>query len=114
MPSKQQQFIYTLHPNRLEMLSSGPTSVEASTIGEHVMYLERLAGQGSVLLAGRTQTSDENTFGIVILNTDSEASARAIMAEDPAVANGVMSSAIYPYSIAVVSPNILSAHSDDA
>jgi uncharacterized protein YciI len=96
------QFLYTTHPTRLQMLTDGPTPEERATVGRHVDYLSQLAEQGVVLLAGRTQTRDEHTFGIVILQARSEEAAQAIMRNDPAIAGGVMRGTLYPYRIAVL------------
>jgi uncharacterized protein len=100
------QFIYTLRPCRLEMLTSGPTPEESVALAAHVQYLEDLAGEGAVLLAGRTQTADEQTFGIVILEVGLESDAQTIMKSDPAILNGLMTGQLFPYQIAVASPNI--------
>ena len=56
------------------------------------------------MLAGRTQTTDEHTFGIVIFQAQNYNLAVKIMEEDPAVKHGVMSCRLYPYAIAVASP----------
>ena len=97
------QFIYTVQPTRLEMLTVGPTEDETSAVQAHVEYLEHLAQQGKVLLAGRTQTADVDTFGLVILDVETEPEAQALMDNDPAVASGVMVARLYPYAIAVLS-----------
>jgi uncharacterized protein YciI len=96
------QFLYTTYATRLQMLTEGPTAAEQATVGRHVDYLSRLAERGVVLLAGRTQTRDEHTFGIVILQAESEEAAMAVMREDPAIAGGVMRGTLYPYRIAVI------------
>lgn len=114
MKKQLSQFIYTLHVTRNAMLSSGPSPEEAVALRAHVDYLERFAIEGKVLLAGRTQTTDENTFGIVIINFTTEAEANELMKNDPAIAAGVMVGHLSPYSIAVVSPNILKNHNHDA
>ena len=100
------QFIYMLRPRRLGMLTSGPTPEESVALAAHVEYLEELAGEGVVLLAGRTQTADEQTFGIVILEAGLESDAQAIMSSDPAILNGLMTAQLFPYQIAVASPDI--------
>lgn len=95
-------YLYTLHPSRLEMLVHGPTPEEAEIVAQHFAYLKQLTEQGIVVLAGRTLNTDENSFGIAILQTDSEEEARTIMQNDPAVKQQVMRAALYPYRIALM------------
>lgn len=103
---KKQQYLYRIAPRRVAMLSSGPTEQESQILKDHLAYLQRLAAAGVVLLAGRTQTSDKDTFGIVILEAESEGDAEHIMKDDPAVKNDVMDAQLFPYSIAVLSESI--------
>jgi uncharacterized protein YciI len=100
------QYIYKLHPIRPEMLTQGPTESENEVLQSHVIYLKELSEKSIVLLSGRTQTSDDATFGIVILKADSESSAVKIMKNDPAVKHGVMSAELFPYKISTLSPSI--------
>lgn len=95
------QYLYTIKPVRLEMLTAGPTPEEDEIVSQHIAYLQRLAQEGVVVLAGRTQTADSDTFGIVILNANSEAEARQRMERDPAVKGGVMRAELYPFRVAV-------------
>ena len=95
------QFIYRLLPTRLEMLTVGPTEREAEIVRQHFEYLQGLTAAGIVLVAGRTQTADERTYGIVVLVAQSEASARQLMAEDPAVKHGVMRAELSPFRVAL-------------
>ena len=55
-----------------------------------------------MILMGRTQNNDENTFGICIFEAEDEAAARRIMENDPAVLGGVMTATLYPYKIALM------------
>ena len=96
-----QQFLYRLQVTRSEMLSGGPTPEEARVVGAHLNYLKKLAEEGVVVLAGRTQNNDESTFGIVILNAADEAAARAVMENDPAVKGSVMHATLFPFRVAV-------------
>jgi uncharacterized protein YciI len=96
-----QEFLYRLCPTRLEMVTRGPTDEEARILDQHFSYLKGLADQGTVLLAGRTQNADESTFGIVILQAESEDSAREIMRNDPAVKHELMSAELYPFKTAL-------------
>ena len=61
-----------------------------------------MAQKGVVVLAGRTQTADDTTFGIVIINSDSEEEARQHMESDPAVEGGVMHAELFPFRVAVM------------
>lgn len=55
-------------------------------------------------MAGRTTGDD--VFGIVIVDTDDEDQARAIMNADPAVAHELMHAELYPYRIAVIGAGV--------
>ena len=105
---KTNQYIYKLHPMRPGMLAAGPTETESRMLVDHVTYLEQLSENSVVLLAGRTQTTDDSTFGIVILKADSESNARDIMKNDPAVIGGVMNAELFPYKISILSRSIVS------
>ena len=96
------QYLYTIHPTRLEMLTNGPTPEEAEIVSQHFSYLEGLTERGVVVLAGRTQNTDESSFGIVIFNAQSEEAAHEVMENDPAVKNGVMRAKLYPYRVALM------------
>ncbi len=102
------QYTYILRPLRLAMLTEGPNEEEAKALAAHVKYLDEGSVNGPILLAGRTQTSTEKTFGIVILQAETLADAESIMHNDPAVAAGVMHAELFPYRIAVLSPDIQS------
>ena len=84
------------------MLTHGPTAEEAEIVAQHFAYLQQLTERGVVVLAGRTLTTDENSFGIAIFCADSEAAAREVMEHDPAVQYRVMQAELYPYRIALM------------
>ena len=84
------------------MVADGPTPEEAETVSRHLAYLKDLTEKGVMILVGRTQNSDESTFGIAIFEAEDEIAARTIMENDPAVAGGVMSAALYPYKVALM------------
>ena len=96
------QFLYFLKPTRLGMVTDGPTPEEAETVSRHFAYLSDLTEKGVMILVGRTQNSDESTFGIAIFEAEDESTARTIMENDPAVVGGVMSATLYPYKIALM------------
>lgn len=97
------QFAYRIRPTRVAMLVEGPTEREAGVMARHVEYLRDLAERGQVLLAGRTLTADARTFGIVVFEAASEDAARRVMQDDPAVSEGVMQAALWPFRVAFAS-----------
>jgi len=95
------QFLYRIQPARPGMLTEAPTEHEAQVLGEHFAYLSELADRGTVLMAGRTLTADDRTFGIAILVASTFAEAETIMNDDPAVKHGVMRAELFPYRVAL-------------
>jgi uncharacterized protein YciI len=83
------------------MLKKGPTEEEVDILTRHFSYLKDLTDRGTVLLAGRTQNQDEWTFGIVILQIESEESAMQLMKNDPAVRHKVMRAELFPFKTAL-------------
>lgn len=96
-----QQFIYTIKPIRLGMLTDGPTERETEILDNHVKYLAGLTEAGIVFSAGRTLTTDESTFGVVMFQADDRGFAMQLMNADPAVQHGVMEATLFPYRIAL-------------
>ena len=94
------EFLYMVRPTRPGMVTEGPTPEEMAILGQHMSYLSDLTRQGQVLLFGRTQNNDENTFGLVVFTAPSEDDARRLMNEDPAVSAGLMEATLYPYQVA--------------
>lgn len=104
------QYLYRIQPIRPTLLTEGPTQDEAAVLQQHVSYLENLAKEGTVLLAGRTQTEDPSAFGIVILQAETAEMAHSLMENDPAVHHEVMRAELFPYRIAVLSDQIIQAN----
>ena len=96
------QYLYKIQPVRPEMLTEELTQFEKKTMSDHFERLKELMAKGVVILAGRTQNTDHSSFGIVIINADSEVVPRRIMHEDPAVKNRVVRGELYPYKIALL------------
>ena len=96
------EYLYRIRPTRADMVNLGATPAEEAAIDLHFAYLQAAAALGAVLLAGRTFTSDADSFGIVILRAESNSRARAFMLADPAVNAGVMNAELYPFRIALL------------
>lgn len=100
--SERRQYLYKITPSRLGMLTEGPTPREQELVASHFAYLSDLTQRGIVLLAGRTLNADTDTFGIIIFSADDDDQARQIMADDPAVRQGVFHAKLYPYRVALI------------
>ena len=93
------QYIYKLQATRQSMLTEGPTVDEERALNAHVSYLNEQLAAGRVILFGRTQTTDEDTFGIVIFEAGDEHAADKFMRADPAISAAVMEARLWPYAI---------------
>ncbi len=82
------------------------TPSEEKIMGEHFEYLKDLTAKNQVILAGPCFGLK---IGIIILQVESEAEARAIMAKEPSVVQGVHKFEIYPMVVSLLteyqSPN---------
>lgn len=94
------EYIYMLKVTRPEMLTEGPTIDEEQALDRHFRYLQEQLTAGRVILFGRTQTTHDATFGLVIFEASDDDAAEAFMQADPALAEGCMSAEVYPYLIA--------------
>ena len=92
-------FLVILRPAREEMPLE-PTADESRIVDEHYANLVRLRDEGKLVVAGPSVVPGD-TIGIVVLSVDDELEARAIVAADPAVSNGVMVAELRPLRIAV-------------
>lgn len=103
MSNNVNQFIYVLKliPRLLD--EDNWTKTEEDIVGRHFSALQSLQKDGRLILAGRTLNDDPDSFGIVILQVESEDEAKILMENDPAVREGIMTAKIYPYSVALIS-----------
>lgn len=94
------EFIYRLELiERLEK-DENWTDDDNRIVNEHFDYLKNLLSQNRLILAGRT--TNENKFGIVIFEAETNENAQDIMNNDPAVLNGIMTSELFPYRVALI------------
>jgi uncharacterized protein YciI len=94
-------YLYRIQPVRPAMLL-GSTPAEDAVIERHFAYLADLTERGVVLLAGRTLTTDECSFGIAVFRAVDEAAARALVDADPAVSERVMRAELFPFRVALL------------
>jgi len=102
MENQKKQFIYVLKLIPYLLDEANWTEKEEDIVNRHFNSLQSLLKEGKLILAGRTLNMDEKTFGIVILEVDSEIDAENIKNSDPAVAEGVMTAELFPYRVALI------------
>ena len=102
MEDGKKQYLYMLRLKPSLAQGEKWTEAEEKAVEEHFQRLEKLLEEGTLIMAGRTQTMDEKTFGIVILETETEEEAYVLMETDPAVAEGVMTAELFPYKVALM------------
>lgn len=102
MANNKKQFIYVLRLIPSLLNEENWTEREENIVDRHFAKLQELLEEGKLVLAGRTLSLDEKTFGIVILEAESEEEALIIMENDPAVAEGIMKAELFPYRIALI------------
>jgi uncharacterized protein YciI len=101
MKNKSRQYIYVLKVLPRYLNPSNWTETENKILDDHFSELKKLMENGKLILAGKTQGLDEKTFGIVIIETETEEEATRIMQNDPAVSGGIMKAELFPYQIAL-------------
>jgi uncharacterized protein len=107
MSAENKQYIYVLKLLPEFLNADLWTDKEERIIDNHFAVLKMLLFEGKLILAGKTLGIDEKTFGIVILEVDSEEEANTIMSNDPAVVGGLMIAELYPYEVALMNSGII-------
>jgi uncharacterized protein YciI len=94
-----------LQPVREAMLLEGPNALEWELIEEHFAYLEEAMKDGLVLMAGRTLTMDETSFGMVVFKAESLEAAHDFMENNPAVQKGMIKHELFPFRVSLLNPS---------
>ena len=102
MVNEKKQFIYVLKLIPPLLNVANWTEQEEKIVGRHFAKLQELLQEGKLVLAGKTLGIDEKTFGIVILEVETEDEAMIIMRNDPAVSEKIMTAELFPYKIALM------------
>ena len=93
------EWIYFLHPPR-EDFAETMTDEEQEVWGRHFERLQQLLADGVLVLAGPT-LGPVNT-GVCVFEADDEASARAVMEADPAIAEGFATGELRPFRVSLL------------
>jgi len=104
-PEKPKQFIYVLHLVPRLYADASWTDEDKKVLQRHFVRFQEAIKAGKLILAGRTSESGDKTFGIAIFEAKDEAAARKFMEEDPAVAVGLMTAELHPFTVALEHKN---------
>lgn len=99
VPAKQ-HFIIRIQPVREGFIEKA-TKEESQVMGEHFVYLKKLTAEGKVVLAGPS-INGPKTFGLIVVEVENEAEARAIMEGDPSYKAGVQKGEVLPFRLALI------------
>jgi len=102
---KPKQFIYVLHLVPRLYADASWTDEDKKVLQLHFVRFQEAIKAGKLILAGRTSESGDKTFGIAIFEAKDEAAARKFMEEDPAVAVGLMTAELHPFTVALEHKN---------
>jgi len=102
---KPKQFIYVLHLVPRLYADASWTDEDRKVLQRHFVRFQDAIKTGNLILAGRTSESGDKTFGIAIFEAKDEAAARKFMEEDPAVAGGLMTAELHPFTVALEHKN---------
>ena len=93
------EWIYFIHPPRDDFAAT-MTPAEIAVWGVHFERFQRLLEEGTIILVGPTLGS-KNT-GIAIIEAPDEATARALMDEDPVIAGGFATGELRPFRVSLL------------
>ena len=99
------QFIYVLHVVPRLYADASWTDEDRKVLQRHFVRFQEAIKAGKLILAGRTSESGDKTFGIAIFEAKDKAAARKFMEEDPAVAGGLMTAELHPFTVALEHKN---------
>jgi len=104
-PEKPKQFIYVLRLVPRLHADANWTEEDKKALQRHFGRFQEAIKTGQLILAGRTSETGDKTFGIAIFQAKEEAAARKFMEEDPAVAGGLMTAELHPFTVALERKN---------
>jgi uncharacterized protein len=100
-PAKLSQFICVLHVIPRLYDDNAWTKDDNAVVEKHFARLKEAADRGQLILAGRTAESLDKTFGIVVFEAKDQEAASEFVKEDPAVAAGLFTAELHPFSVAL-------------
>ena len=93
-------YLYMLHPVR-STFTHDITPDEAMIMQAHFGYLKDLLSAG-VLVVGGPCTDDGGAIAVAVIEAKNDAAAQAIVANDPAVKQGLAKPELHPFRLSLV------------
>ncbi len=97
-------FVYRLIPPRPTFGPGDMSDAEAAIMGEHAGYWGGLLQEGRAVVFGPV-LDPSGTWGLAIVEADSEAEVTAVRDADPAVTSGLGTVRIFPMPLTVARPH---------
>jgi uncharacterized protein YciI len=94
---KPKQFIGLFKVARASFLKEGPKPEDMPAIKAHIEYWQKYTDEGVCQLAGHTLNKDESAFGLAVVRSESETTAREMMDADPMIKAGILSVTLFPF-----------------
>ncbi|XMB85140.1 YciI family protein [Mycoplasmatota bacterium WC44] len=95
------EYLYVLKLVKRLHLKENWSEDDNNVIKDHFEHLVKLKNSGQLILAGKTQNDDKDTFGLVIFKANSFDEAKDIAYNDPAVINNIMTVELFDYKVAI-------------
>lgn len=96
---KPKQFLYVLRLVPRLHDDKAWTDTDNAIIGRHFAHLKAATADRKVVFVGRTSEPGAHTFGLVVFESTDEPAARDFMANDPAVAEKIMTAELHPFQV---------------
>jgi uncharacterized protein YciI len=93
------EWIYFIHPPRPNFAAT-MTEAEQEAWGRHWERIQRLHGEGRIILVG--PTLGEHNTGICIFEAPDEPAARVFMEADPTIAEGFATGELRPFRVSLL------------
>lgn len=99
MTATTHAYLYFLHPIR-PTFTQDITEDEAMIMQAHFGYLKDLLSAGVLVLGG--PCTDGAAIAVAVIEAKSEAAARAIVENDPAVKQGLAKAELHPFRLSLL------------
>ena len=96
--AEQQHFLFMIHPVRGQAFFENMQPYEEEAMSAHFEYLKQALAEGKLLLAGPML---DQTFGVGLLQLDSEEAAWEFMRNDPSVKANVQRPELHPMKLSL-------------